>query len=97
MALERFPLPAGLGHFCGYFLLALLLYRAFNGGYFRFAVKPALQAFLTATLYGVFDEIHQAFVPGRQASALDVFIDAAGAACAVGLLFLWNLNTSVEE
>ena len=96
-ALERFPLPAGLGHFVGYAILAFLFYRAFNGGSFRFAARSALYAFGAAALYGVFDEIHQLFVPGRQATVVDIFIDAAGAACAVGLLYLWNLNKNVEE
>ena len=35
-------------------------------------------AFL-AFLYGLTDEIHQAFVPGRDASALDVMADGTGA------------------
>ena len=36
-------------------------------------------AWLAATLYGVTDEVHQMFVPGRGPGALDVLIDSAGA------------------
>jgi hypothetical protein len=36
--------------------------------------------------YGVIDEVHQAFVPGRCASWLDVALDVVGAALGVGLL-----------
>lgn len=40
-------------------------------------------ALLVAVAYGVVDEWHQSWVPGRQASALDVATDAAGALCAL--------------
>lgn len=40
-------------------------------------------AWLIATLYGVSDEWHQSFVPGRSADADDVVADAVGAAIAV--------------
>ena len=45
-------------------------------------------AFL-AFLYGLTDEIHQAFVPGREASALDVMADGAGAMIG-SRLFVWT-------
>lgn len=41
-----------------------------------------------ATLYGVLDEFHQSFVPGRNADVLDVLADAGGALLGAGLLFL---------
>ena len=36
-------------------------------------------ALLFSVFYGVFDEIHQSFVPGRDASVLDVMADSFGA------------------
>ena len=45
-------------------------------------------AFL-AFLYGVADEIHQAFVPGRDASALDAMADGTGAMTGSSV-FVWT-------
>lgn len=36
-------------------------------------------------LYAISDEFHQAFVPGRSVSALDVLMDGVGSVLAVGL------------
>lgn len=36
-------------------------------------------------LYAISDEFHQAFVPGRYASSLDVLMDGVGSVLAVGL------------
>lgn len=85
-SLERFPVPAALGHFIGYFILGLLLYRAFAGGYIGWDLNAAMMALAAAVLYGVFDEVYQGFVPGRNPSALDVLIDACGAGTAVVLI-----------
>ena len=48
-------------------------------------------ALLLAALYAATDEFHQAFVPTREASVVDVLIDAAGAA--LGLLLLWGIHS----
>lgn len=49
------------------------------------AVTPRLTAALLLTvIYGVSDEIHQYFTPGRYASFSDIFLDALGAS----LIFL---------
>ena len=42
-----------------------------------------------AFLYGFTDEIHQYFVPGRDASALDVMADGAGAMIG-SRVFVWT-------
>ena len=45
----------------------------------------SVAAVLFAALFGASDEWHQTFVPGREARATDVMIDAAGAALAMWL------------
>jgi VanZ family protein len=87
--LERFPLAAGAGHYGGYGLLALLLYRALAGSLKFWAAGAAGKALLLALLYGASDELHQYFVPGRQASPADLLVDGAGAASALLLIRLW--------
>lgn len=58
-------------------LLALLLYGATG--------RPVLSVVLTS-LYGVLDELHQAFVPGRHANPWDWLADTLGAVIAVSLV-----------
>lgn len=65
-----------LAHAAEYAVLGALLVRATGRGWLAFAL---------GTLYGVSDEIHQTFVPGRMGSPLDVAIDAIGVACGVVL------------
>jgi VanZ family protein len=65
-----------LAHAAEYAVLGLLLLRALG--------RPLLSLGLGAA-YALTDEIHQAFVPGRQGSALDVAIDTAGVAIGVAL------------
>ena len=65
-------------------LLALLFYRAFQGGSPRpFGFSAATVSIFASGLYGLSDEIHQYFVPFRQADPLDVAADLAGAVIAV--------------
>ena len=90
-ALEQFPLPAGLGHFLGYGLLGLLLYRAFNDGFASWSITATLRAFFVGLFYAISDEVHQLFVPGREASVFDLLIDAAGLVIALVAIFAINL------
>jgi len=83
-------LPGGvsdwMGHSLGYALLGALLLRALARGRLSGVTgRRALAAVLLATLYGVSDEAHQAFVPGRSPDRFDVLADALGAALAVAL------------
>lgn len=70
-------------HSAGYALLGGLLLRAFAGGRLSGVTWPrAITAVLLTTLYGVSDEFHQTFVPGRSADRFDLLADGIGAALA---------------
>ena len=87
-ALESSPLPAGLGHLVGYAILGFLLYRAFNGGINGWSNPAGWKSFIVGLLYAVSDEIHQLYVPGREASVTDVGIDAAGLLLALTVIWV---------
>ncbi len=50
-----------------------------------------LAAARACVLYGVTDEVHQRFVPGRDASLGDLAADAAGAFAAAGAAYAWGI------
>jgi VanZ family protein len=82
-------IPDWITHGAAYFVLGLLVSRASAGGAGgRLSRGDAVVVVLLCTLYGVSDEIHQAFVPGRDASTWDVAKDLAGAAAAT---VVWRL------
>ncbi len=60
-----------------YMPLAFLFYRSLRKSGIRKYVFVA--AFLFASLYGITDEIHQIFVPGRDAAIGDALADSTGA------------------
>lgn len=51
------------------------------------SVRDSAWAWLTATIYGVSDEIHQSFIPQREASFNDLLADALGALSFVIFLY----------
>jgi VanZ family protein len=78
------------GHGIGYALLGLLIVRALaRGRVAGVTLRAALVAIAVATAYGVTDECHQAFVPGRTADIDDAIADAEGAAMAA--LGVWAI------
>jgi VanZ family protein len=81
------PLPGmsdKSGHSIGYALLGALLFRALAGGRLSGVTwGRAIATVVLTTLYGVSDEFHQMFVPGRTADRLDVLADGIGAVLAV--------------
>ena len=68
-------------HMAEYAILGALLLRA---------VGRELPAFLVGVAYAVTDEIHQHFVEGRHASAIDVALDSVGVAVGIYVLRLWQ-------
>ncbi|GAB4311677.1 MAG: hypothetical protein Kow0059_01870 [Candidatus Sumerlaeia bacterium] len=63
-----------------YAVLGVLLLRAFAQGSRVRGWRAVAAAAAAAVAYGAFDELHQAFVPGRSADLADLAADALGAA-----------------
>jgi VanZ family protein len=76
-------------HFTEYFVFCLLLYRGVSGARKAWRWSWGLTALFIAASYSVLDEIHQAFVASRTASAYDSLLDSAGAFVATAALLLW--------
>ena len=76
-------------HVGSFGILALLLYRALQPTLRTFRY-PVLAVLALAIGFGFIDELHQAFVPGRVASLVDLGYDSLGAA-----LFLLGLKASL--
>ena len=83
---------SAFAHISLYLALAVLLFWALAGGVANRMATPdwvlASVAFGLTVLYGVSDEVHQAFVFGRTASEADVGLDMVGAAFGVALALL---------
>ena len=83
---RRLPSPPGndkTHHLVAYAVLgAALVWGLTDRAPRRTTWGIALAAVLLASVYGVSDEFHQGFVPGREVSVLDWVADTAGAAIA---------------
>jgi VanZ family protein len=84
---SSFPVPGRLWdfdkviHFIEYGVFAVLLLRA---------TRSPLISLLIAAAYGVSDELHQSFTPGRDCSAFDALADCIGAGLVCGVAVLRN-------
>lgn len=72
-------------HFLEFAGLSALIFNALFRSFGQF--RPILTLALTA-VYAASDEFHQLFVDGRACRIFDWFVDCAGAACAILLLYL---------
>ena len=83
--------PDWISHPLEYGLGAVLVCRALAGDLARpLPLRLAVAATMLVTAYGVSDEYHQSFVPGRDADPLDVVKDFAGATLATAALRRWG-------
>jgi len=75
-----------------YFILCLLARRAFfHQERFSFLKRHAMLAALLFTiLYGIIDEIHQIYVPGRTADVFDALADTVGGLLFVAGFWFWS-------
>lgn len=78
-------------HFGAYFVMAVFSWRAFRhqGLIGR---NLALASMLFCSVYGLSDEWHQSFVPGRTSSGWDWLADSLGAASATLALLTFRLK-----
>lgn len=81
-----------LHHGAAYAGLALITLRAVAAGAWRgVTAATLLAAWAIAVVYGLTDEWHQSFVPGRTPDGRDVLADAAGAALGLGAAWAWSI------
>ncbi|MCS7185119.1 MAG: VanZ family protein [bacterium] len=71
-----------LAHFGEYFILYFLYFKTFLNH------KTSL---ILSSLYAISDELHQAFIPSRRPSLIDILIDILGAlSCYYLIKFRWS-------
>jgi len=84
------------GHGIGYALLGAFLLRALaRAERSGVTIRRVLLAIVLATAYGVTDEFHQWFVPGRTADVHDVIADSEGAI--VATVGAWAILKTVSQ
>lgn len=95
------PVPGGADkpwHAAGYLGLAVLVVRALAGGLpRRLSPRVLVWSIGIVVLYGVSDELHQMFVPGRTASFDDLLADTIGALAGTGLCWAWGIITPISR
>jgi VanZ family protein len=95
------PVPGGADkpwHAVGYLGLAVAVVRAVAGGLpRRIDLRTAATAVLIVVSYGVSDEMHQMFVPGRTAAMDDLLADTIGALAGTGLCWAWGIISSTPR
>ncbi len=81
-------LNALIYHISIFFIFGLLIAISIVRGKYKRLTPISI---FVAILYGVLDEMHQLFVPGRQFSLYDIFLDSFGILLA-STLYLINLE-----
>jgi VanZ family protein len=87
-------------HFGAYFGLGVLLNLSliFQNKFPKMKVQNNLYTIGIGSLYGIFDEVHQSFIPGRSMEFMDFVADFFGLVLAVVfVLFLLKLNKFVPQ
>jgi VanZ family protein len=74
-----FPFQDIVFHLAAYLALGLSFSRALKNSYSNITLSQVIVfTIIFGTIYGMSDELHQAFVPYRTVSGFDVFTDGVG-------------------
>ncbi len=80
-------------HFGAYAVLGILFFRAYETLPLKNnRNKLIFLSIVSATLYGISDEIHQYFVPFRHADMMDVVANTIGSICGVYGYYRWKVR-----
>ena len=94
---SELPSPPGgfsdyYSHFAAYTGLAVLAVRALAKGRLRNVAWPIVGgAIVISSAYGVTDEYHQLFVPGRNFDVWDMVADACGSLVGASAVWAWSI------
>ena len=80
-----------LGHFVGYFILSVLLFRAWKSTLslpVLWALRWSGIAFFMSAMVASLDEWHQLYIPSRTGAISDVMLDSSAALTAQIVIFL---------
>lgn len=81
-------------HIAAYAGLGALTARAVAKGLRHVSWRAVAGAIVIAALYGISDEYHQMFVPGRSFDVLDMLADAIGAIVGASAVGAWSRITN---
>lgn len=98
LSLPAFPGSDKLAHAAAYGLLALTLIGAFNQSVRQ--SRPGSVVVITclwSLAYGLSDEFHQSFIPGRSVSGFDVLADLVGALLVGAAWWLYRRSAVRQE
>ena len=95
-SLSKLPTPPGGltfydAHIAAYAGLAALTTRATAKGLHKVPWAAVFAAIVISSLYGVSDEYHQRFVPGRTFDVLDMAADAFGSVGGACAMKAWSI------
>jgi VanZ family protein len=95
------PSPDKLSHTALYFGLTILLCLSLsNAANPIISERTIILSFTIGTVYGILDEVHQAFVPGRTATLIDIAFDILGTLVAIAIFWYyerWQNKKVVEK
>jgi VanZ family protein len=80
------------GHFVGYFILSVLLFRAWRAtlsSHSLWALRWAGIAFFMSAFVASMDEWHQSYIPSRTGAVSDVILDSTAALFAQIVIYVW--------